>query len=136
MNEIEDIDTIGIVRKKSSSITKKCTLIIDGMTCAACQGSIENHLRSVEGITLASVSLLTHKATIEYSPKMIGIRSIIEEVEAIGFSAKYEASSDKSDIRKIIGESVRHYRRKFFTSLVLFLPILFLIWIMPYSIPH
>lgn len=66
INEMEDIDTIGMVRKKGSNVTKKCTLIIDGMTCAACQGSIENHLRSVEGITLASVSLLTHKATVEY----------------------------------------------------------------------
>lgn len=66
INEIEDIDTIGIVRKKASNLAKKCTLIIEGMTCAACQGSIENHLRSVQGITLASVSLLTHKATVEY----------------------------------------------------------------------
>jgi copper chaperone CopZ len=48
-------------------------------------------LNSLEGIVSCSVNLLTHKALIKFKPRHIGIRTIIEEVEAIGFDAKYEA---------------------------------------------
>ena len=78
-------------------------MIIDGMTCSACQQTIENHLNSLEGIRAATVSLLTHKASIKYKPKAIGIRTIIEEIEMLGFDARYEAKSDGgSDIREIL----------------------------------
>lgn len=70
---------------------KTCRLVVDGMTCAACQGAIETHLKSLEGVVSATVCLLTHKAQIQYKPKFIGIRTLIEEVEAIGFGAKFEA---------------------------------------------
>jgi endonuclease III len=36
LNDLEEVDTIGMVRKKSSNVVKTCTLIIEGMTCAAC----------------------------------------------------------------------------------------------------
>lgn len=111
-------------------------MIISGMTCAACQCAIEGHLKSLDGVISATVSLLTHKSSIQYRPKVIGLRSIIEEIEAIGFSARYEAQTDKSDIRVIINESVQKYRRKFFISLFMFIPVLFLIWILPYSNPE
>jgi copper chaperone CopZ len=81
------------------------------MTCAACTGTIESHLKSLEGVVEATVSLLTHIANIQYRPNKIGLRTLIEEIEAIGFNAKYEAQSDKSDIRLIVNESVVKYRR-------------------------
>ena len=78
-------------------------MIIDGMTCSACQQTIENALNSLEGIKSASVSLLTHKALIHYKPKRIGIRTIIEEIEMLGFDARYEPKSENgSDIRDIL----------------------------------
>ncbi len=69
---------------------KTSTFIIEGMTCTNCSTTIENHLRSLEGVTHASVSLLTNKATVNHSAKVIGIRTLIEEIEALGFGAKYE----------------------------------------------
>jgi Cu+-exporting ATPase len=60
------------------------------MTCAACIQTIENHLTTVDGIVTAKVNLLTHKAVITYRTKTIGIRSIIDEIEAVGFGATYQ----------------------------------------------
>jgi P-type Cu+ transporter len=60
----------------------------------------------LEGIKSATISLLTHKATISYSTKAIGIRTMIEEIECLGFDARYEAKSDKSDIRDILEKAV------------------------------
>lgn len=79
-----------------------CTLVVDGMTCSACSQTIENHLNSLDGIKSATISLLTHKATISYNPNAIGVRTIIEEIECLGFDARYEAKSNKSDIRDIL----------------------------------
>jgi copper chaperone CopZ len=59
-------------------------------------------LKGLDGVVSASVSLLTHKSQISYQPHIIGIRTLIEKVEEIGFSAKFEQKSDKSDIRFIV----------------------------------
>ena len=83
----------------------------------------------------ASVSLLTHKATIQYRPALIGIRTLIDEVVEVGFGARYEAKSEKADIRVIVNESVRKYRRKFLLCLALQIPILVLMWIVQYAAP-
>lgn len=55
----------------------------------------------------------------------------MEEVDAVGFEARMDSLQEKSDIRKIIEESVARYRRKVLMSSLLFLPIFFLIWVMP-----
>ena len=91
-----------------------CTMIVDGMTCSACQQTIESHLNSLDGIKSATVSLLTHKASIQYNQKAIGIRKIIEEIEMLGFDARYEAKSDGgSDIRDILKKSVQKHKDKY-----------------------
>ena len=65
----------------------------------------------------------------------MGIRSIIDEIEAIGFGAKYEPQSDKSDIRIIVNQEVRKYAIKFFTSLFLIIPVFVLIYLIPITNP-
>jgi P-type Cu+ transporter len=83
------------------------------MTCSACQQTIENHLNSLEGVKSATVSLLTHKASVQYRPKTIGVRTIIEEIECLGFDARYEAKTDKTDIRDILELAVNKQRAKY-----------------------
>ena len=60
---------------------------------------------------------------------------MIEEVEAIGFEAKYEASSDKTDIRDIVNRSVIKYRRKFILAAIFQIPILLLVMVIPHVKP-
>jgi sterol desaturase/sphingolipid hydroxylase (fatty acid hydroxylase superfamily) len=45
-------------------------------------------------------------------------------------------NSEKGDIRKILTEEVDLYLKKFMTSLVLLMPILILMWIIPYTNPE
>ena len=61
---------------------------------------------------------------------------MIEEIEAIGFEAKYEPSAEKSDIRTIVNKAVIAYRRKFIICMILQLPILILVWLIPHTNPH
>ena len=59
------------------------------MTCSSCSGSIEKHFQKLisenKGIFEINVNLLLNKATVSFDPNIIGPRSIIEEIEDLGF---------------------------------------------------
>ena len=67
--------------------TRKVTLGIDGMTCAACVSHVENALTGVQGVESASVNLATEKATVEYVQGVTGIADLRHAVEDSGYSA-------------------------------------------------
>ena len=46
---------------------KRLNLPVEGMTCAACVGHVENALLGVPGVVEASVNLGTEKASVEFS---------------------------------------------------------------------
>jgi hypothetical protein len=53
----------------------------------------------------------------------------------VGFGAKYEPKSDRADIRRIVNETVNKYRRRFAICMIFQIPILVLMWIVPYADP-
>ena len=67
--------------------TRKVTLGIDGMTCAACVSHVEHALTGVEGVESASVNLATERATVEYVQGVTGIADLRHAVEDSGYSA-------------------------------------------------
>lgn len=46
---------------------------VTGMTCAACSNSVEEALRSVDGVLRASVALLQNKADVVYDPSLVKV---------------------------------------------------------------
>jgi len=66
--------------------TKTLQLNVHGMTCASCVNTIESHLKSLACVRNASVNLLSETATVDIDPQA-NIRSILEAVEDVGFSA-------------------------------------------------
>ena len=67
--------------------TRKVTLGIDGMTCAACVSHVEHALTGVHGVEAASVNLATERATVEYVQGVTGIADLRHAVEDSGYSA-------------------------------------------------
>lgn len=63
----------------------KETVLINGMTCAACANRIEKVLGRLEGVAQASVNFATEKLTIEYDPQKIKKSSIKESIEKVGY---------------------------------------------------
>jgi Cu+-exporting ATPase len=63
------------------------TLLIGGMTCAACSARVERALRKLEGIESAVVNLATEKATVVFDPRSLRLSSIKEAVERAGYTA-------------------------------------------------
>lgn len=66
---------------------KKASFSVKGMTCASCVATIENCIRSVDGIFKVSVSLLGERADVTYDPKIINADTIAKEIQNIGFES-------------------------------------------------
>jgi len=113
---------------------KESCFIVKGMTCASCTGAIENHFKNqVEGAISINISLLTNKAVIKHDTTKLRPRQIISEIEDLGFEAELQPSNESVDIREIVKIEVDKYKKRFLLALVLYLPISFLIWVVPYT---
>ena len=66
--------------------TRKTTLAIGGMTCAACVAHVENALEGADGVLSAQVNLATERASVEYVPGIAGISELRHSVEDAGYS--------------------------------------------------
>jgi len=77
----------GAKTKVSTSRDQSLTLKVDGMTCSACSGAVENSLRNLGGVLRANVALLKGKAEVVYDPDLVTPAQIVEEVEDTGFDA-------------------------------------------------
>ena len=63
----------------------KKSIPVIGMACAACAANVERRLRSLDGVSDASVSLPTRTAVVEYDEQAITPEDMKREVNAIGF---------------------------------------------------
>jgi len=79
--------------------TQALTLEISGMTCASCVGRVERALRTVAGVTDASVNLATERArvtAIGTDPESLTAQ-LIAAVEAAGYGAKRPSAPTSDD---------------------------------------
>ncbi len=76
---------------------KTVTLDVEGMSCAACQSHIEKALRDTEGVSDASVNLMTRTARIVYQPDVTRIDSLVEAVREAGYDASLPRGRSSED---------------------------------------
>ncbi|MFZ5828417.1 MAG: heavy metal translocating P-type ATPase [Bacillota bacterium] len=65
---------------------QRASLAITGMTCAACSARIEKGLNKLPGVK-ASVNLAAEKATVEFTPGLTDLATIIKKVTDLGYGA-------------------------------------------------
>lgn len=79
--------------------TGKTTVLVGGMTCAACVRRVEMALKGIDGVEDATVNLATSRATLLHAPGAVGedaVRKVIEDsgYEVLGFPRERRASED------------------------------------------
>ncbi|MDA0263090.1 MAG: heavy metal translocating P-type ATPase [Chloroflexi bacterium] len=72
---------------------KKINLPVEGMTCAACVGHVENALNGVPGMVHASVNLGTEKASVEFDSSKVSIVQLQEAVSSAGYKLGTQSAS-------------------------------------------
>ncbi|KRZ59389.1 Copper-transporting ATPase 1 [Trichinella nativa] len=83
---------------------ERCTLAIEGMTCASCVANIERNLMNVDGISKVLVSLIAGKADVTYDATVILPSQIVNFVEDMGFACKLmeESTATKRKLELMI----------------------------------
>jgi P-type Cu+ transporter len=60
---------------------RKVAIPVTGMSCAACSARVEKALSRTEGVSAASVNLVTGRATVRYDPDTVEATELVETVE-------------------------------------------------------
>jgi Cu+-exporting ATPase len=125
---IDRIDSVGYKGEEKSESTK-LDLDITGMTCASCVRTIENSIKKVEGVNLATVNLTTEKAHVEYDSSHVSTRTIIDAVEKVGYGASL-ATEDIDSERLQRKKEIKYWQNKLVISGLLTIPVFFLSMLM------
>jgi Cu2+-exporting ATPase len=66
---------------------REASLILTGITCAACAWLNERALRQLSGVVDAQVNFSTHRATVSWDPEIAELSDILAAVKRIGYEA-------------------------------------------------
>ncbi|QDZ18079.1 heavy metal transporting ATPase [Chloropicon primus] len=127
--QIKSVET-----QKDEGIVHEIEIDVEGMTCSACQNSVEGILAAVKGVESASVSLITGKAKVTYMLSETKSRDIIKAIEDAGFGASVSQESQSSSSRNKTRES-DYWRTLFRRSLMFTVPLFLLSKILPHTSP-
>ena len=107
------------------STTKVEKLNISGMHCASCALLIKKSIQTVPGVEDVSVNYATKKAVIKYDSSIATYSALQKAVVSAGYNVSEKTASDIDD--------AKIWRKKFFLSLILTLPLFVsMIYPLPY----
>ncbi|KAJ3130475.1 hypothetical protein HK098_000040 [Nowakowskiella sp. JEL0407] len=106
-------DTLGLVELK-----------IMGMSCASCSGKIEREVGKLPGVLVASVNLLGQQGRFEFDKSKTGIRTIVEKIEALGFTASIAEFTTNSQMESLERtREIQEWRMAFWNASFYAIPV-------------
>lgn len=106
---------------------QKASLMIEGMSCAACSASVERALKRLPGIHAASVNLTTGKALFEYEPSLVKISQIKGAISEAGFTPKeIEANAPGEKWQSERESKLHNMKTRLIVSIVFAAPLLYI----------
>ncbi len=66
----------------------KVDIPVQGMTCAACQASVQKALQRQPGVLDAAVNLMMHNAAVTYDPAVTRPEALVEAIRETGYEAE------------------------------------------------
>ncbi|MFW1676251.1 heavy metal translocating P-type ATPase [Pontibacter sp. JAM-7] len=80
----------------ASDEKREATMVIEGITCAACIWLLEHHLSKLDGILQVQVNLTNHRAIIRWDSSQQQLSQIMAEIYRIGYQAHpYQADREE-----------------------------------------
>lgn len=96
-------------------------LSIHGMHCSSCANIIQREIKKIPGVTDVNVNFASEKAIINYDDN-VQLDNLTAAVKKAGYSAS-EINENSSHDHMNHGGTDKTYKRKFFTGLLLSLPL-------------
>ncbi len=91
---IEDIGYTVVGKKEE---TEKTTVMVGGMTCAACVRRVERSLKKIEGVLDAQVNLATSRATVIHEGGSVTLSEIGDVIHSAGYEFLGQFGKDETD---------------------------------------
>lgn len=91
LDELTRWDTPALAKQYVSSTDSGdalTTLIVSGITCAACAWLIEKKLSTLPGVTEFRLNMSTHRAVVRWKPDAISLSGIIRAIASVGYKAE------------------------------------------------
>ena len=79
---------------------RTASLILEGITCAACVWLNERHVKSLQGVVEFQVNYSTHRARVRWDDSQIHLSDILKAITSIGYIAHPFDSSRQEEIYK------------------------------------
>ena len=104
---------------------------ITGMSCAACQSRVEKAVNGLDGVSVASVNLLTNSMVADYDENILSCDDIIKAVEKAGYGAKVASDNKAGDKTKTNGEADANekiyadFKRRLIVSFAFLIPLMY-----------
>lgn len=95
---------------------------VTGMSCSACSAGVERVTKKLNGVKSAEVSLLGESLAVEYDEKTVSREEIFSAVKALGYGIE-EYREGKEARQK---ERTEQLKKRFFVSLALLIPMMYL----------
>lgn len=123
-DKINPEDLIRTIEKTGYEVPLvKKTLIVEGMTCAACSTRVEKVLNKLKGVAKATVNLSTNKAVVEYQAGLIDEDTLIKAIEKAGYKAEVEVERDLDREKEMREKEIKSLKTSFIISAILSLPL-------------
>ncbi|GKT41718.1 copper-transporting ATPase 2 [Colletotrichum spaethianum] len=99
--------------------------------------ALEAKLLTIPGINSAKLSLASSRLTVTHQPSLIGLRGIVEAVEAEGLNALVSDNDDNNAQLESLAKTreINEWRRAFKLSLSFAIPVFFISMILPMCFP-
>ena len=95
--------------QQTSEHMREASLILEGITCAACVWLNEKHLKSLAGVLDVKINYSTHRAHVRWDNSQILLSDILQAISHIGYFAHpYDPNRQQAILEK---ERKHHLRR-------------------------
>jgi Cu+-exporting ATPase len=74
----------------------RITLPVEGMTCAACQATVQRALSKAPGVSKAAVNLMMHEATIHFDPALTNPTQLVSAINDTGYVSHLPVATDQT----------------------------------------
>ena len=102
---------------------EKRTVLVKGMTCAACSTRLDKVLAKDPRIVKSNVNLATNKASLEFYSGAMNDRDVLEKIEKAGFKGEIEGEGDTDRERELREAEVKSLKRDFIIAAIFSLPL-------------
>ena len=80
--------------------TRQASLILEGITCAACIWLNERHLRQLPGVLEVQVNYTSHRARVTWDDQLIKLSGILKEIQLLGYHAHPFSAEKQETLRR------------------------------------